>query len=178
MRRRAWIVTSFVLLLGAAGCTGSSHSSAESAATDPVEVATTPAPTTTTTAPTTTVPTEAPTTTPPTTATPRSTTTTLDAATKNFYEAFGGPRVDPATVKPGPKATVGELRCFAVFGSSGFGAHAVVRWSDGVVETLDSPGTYTVTTKAVATGSRGTRLDVDVFGGSACAPGVRFAGQP
>ena len=83
-------------------------------------------------------------------------------------EAFGGPRVDPATIKPGPKATVGELRCFAVTRHSGFGAHTVVTWSDGAIETLDSPGTYPVTTKAVATGSRGSRLDVDVCGGSAC----------
>ena len=177
MSRRAWIVTSFVLLLGAAGCSGSPHPSADPAATDPVEVATTTAPTTTTPPPTTTVPVEAPTTAPPATA-PRSTTSTLDEATKNFQDKFGGPRVNPGTVKPAPTATVSDLRCFAVVGQKGFGAHAVVTWSDGVVETLDSPGTYTLTTKAVATGSRGTRLDVDVNSGEACIPNVRLAGQP
>lgn len=156
-------------VLPLAACSGGDgHDSAAPAETTVVtDPPTTPAPTTTE-APTTT---PAPTTVPPTTAAP---TTTVDEAAKRFYEAFGGKRETP-TPLPDVHSLQAQGQCTG--GPGGYGVAGIVKWSDGVTETVDSPGPFTASATHVATGSRGSWADINIDG-QICTSSVTPADRP
>ncbi|MGZ4680842.1 MAG: hypothetical protein ACXV8G_00080 [Acidimicrobiales bacterium] len=154
------------VVLGGSGLSACSDDSRDGAAPSTPETAVDTEPPTSSAAPTTIV---APTTTtvattvPPTTAAP---TTTVDEATRRFNELFGGPREKP-TPLPDPHRLSTQAMCTIVAG--GFGVDGTVPWSDGVTETISAPGPFTVSANHVATGSRGSTIDIVIEGPSCLA---------
>jgi len=140
-----------------AGCSSGAKHEADSSS----ETTITEAPSTTTTMPPTTTTAEVPTTVPPTTVPPKTTTTTIDPNLARFYAQFGGKR-ETGKVLPNPHGMVATTRCTTVPG--GWGVAASNDWSDGFTEFMNSDGPFTVSTKHVAAGARGTTVDIVING--------------
>jgi hypothetical protein len=143
------------------GCSSGAHPQADSASSE-TTVSEVPS-TTTTEAPTTTVidTTTVPTTVSPTTAPTKPTTTTVDPALAHFYALLGGPRETQKPL-PDPHGMGARTRCTTVTG--GYGVEASIDWSDGFTEWMNSPGPFTVSTKRVGVGARGSTADIVITG--------------
>jgi hypothetical protein len=142
-----------LVALSAAACS-SDH--AEDAGIAPLD---TVASTTTTEAPTTTT-TVAPTTTPaPSTTTTVAPTTTLDAATQEYNRQMGIPRPAPPVMKePHPEGS----RAACTGAAGGWGVEGSQDWSDGYTEQIAGAGPFTSSATHVATGARGSWVDLTI----------------